>query len=69
MIDSDGNGLLSWDECYEIVESTLSVFRLAGEDETFMDNLCKFFTDYIFLLCGFDISLFKNKGVSKDCDS
>ena len=61
MIDTDGNGLLSWDEVYEICQSSLSLFQI-GEDTRFMDNLTAFFTDYIFEQCKFDIRQFKNKG-------
>ena len=63
MIDTDGNGLLSWEECHDIVQSTLKIFRQRdAQEDKFMDILCKFFTDFIFLVCGYDISVFKDFG-------
>jgi hypothetical protein len=66
MIDTDGNGLLSWEEVNEICQCCLQVFNVDTEDTEFVDNLSYFFTDYIFGLCGFDTSVFKVKGMRAD---
>jgi hypothetical protein len=62
MIDSDGNGLLSWEEVNEICLSCLQIFNVDDDNTDFTDNLSYFFTDYIFELCGYDTMVFKNKG-------
>ena len=61
MIDTDGNGMLSWDEIYEICQDSLEMFCME-EDDKFINKLCKFFADYIFDKCGYDVSIFKDKG-------
>ena len=51
MIDTDGNGMLSWEEVNDICHASLEVFRTVGgnaDDNEFIDVLAKFFTDYIF---------------------
>ena len=66
MIDSDGNGLLSWEEVNEICLSCLQIFNVDENNTDFMDNLSNFFTDYIFELCGYDTAVFKTKGNRED---
>mmetsp|Transcript_25067 Transcript_25067/g.38903 ORF Transcript_25067/g.38903 Transcript_25067/m.38903 type:complete len:95 (+) Transcript_25067:426-710(+) len=65
MIDDNHNGLLSWDEIHEICVSSLQVFN-TGVNDNFVEQLSKFFTDYIFMKCGYNIKIFKNKGVPLD---
>ncbi len=47
MIDTDGNGLLSWDEVYELCQASLSIASTA-ENEEFINDMAKFFADFIF---------------------
>ncbi len=44
--DEDGNGLLSYEEIFNLAKVCLS--KYVKEDDDFMDMLCSFFTDLIF---------------------
>lgn len=57
MVDEDGNGMLSWEEIYNICQESLQVFK-GNRDSEFIDSLSKFFTDYIFGACGIDNTVF-----------
>ena len=57
MVDEDGNGMLSWEEIYNICQESLQVFK-GNKDSQFIDNLSKFFSDYIFGACGIDNTVF-----------
>jgi len=60
IIDKDENGMLSWEEIFGICKNSLAVFQ-TGEDTSFIDTLSKFFTDYIFQQCGYNLRQFKDQ--------
>lgn len=47
MIDSDGNGMLSWDEVFELCQASLKLFN-TGDNEEFIDDMSNFFANFIF---------------------
>ncbi|CDW90544.1 leucine rich repeat family protein [Stylonychia lemnae] len=52
IIDTDGNGMLSWDEVFELCQASLSDFS-TGENDKFIDEMACFFADYIFKCVGY----------------
>ena len=53
MIDTDGNGMLSWDECFELCQDSLGLCKTEEGDE-FVNEMSEFFADFIFETVGFD---------------
>lgn len=54
--DLDGNGMLSWDEIYDLARICLSRYITEnGEEDTFLNDLCHYFTRLIFSAVGIDI--------------
>eukprot|EP00347_Sterkiella_histriomuscorum_P002271 403368799 len=52
IIDTDGNGLLSWDEVFELCQASLQDFQ-TGSNDDFIDDQAKFFADFIFKSVGY----------------
>jgi len=53
IIDTDGNGLLSWDEVFELCQASLSDFG-TGENDSFIEDMARFFADFIFKSVNYD---------------
>ena len=56
MIDSDGNGMLSWEEVYDLCLASLNIFS-TGTNEDFIEDMAKYFSDFIFKVSN-DINTF-----------
>lgn len=54
MADEDGNGLLSWDEIYELCENCLKKF-IGEKDKDFLLRMAEFFAKFIFDTLGVDV--------------
>jgi hypothetical protein len=52
MIDTDGNGMLSWEEVFELCQASLNLFN-TGNNTDFIDDMAKFFADFIFKVRSF----------------
>ena len=47
MIDTDGNGMLSWEEVYDLCYASLNLFN-TGNNEEFITEMSTFFANFIF---------------------
>ena len=54
MADDDGNGLLSWDEIFNLCKNCLLKF-IGDADLKFLMSMSEFFTKFIFNCLGVDI--------------
>ena len=51
MIDTNGNGQLSWDECYQLCHASLDLFH-TNDNSEFIRDMSRFFADFIFKSVG-----------------
>ena len=52
IIDTDGNGMLSYDEVFDICASSFEKFSSKVHEDEFMHSLTEFFTNVIFRAVG-----------------
>ena len=60
LADQDGNYSLSYDEIFELAKDSIgSIFRFDEKkfnEDQFYDDLCEYFTKFIFEICKTDLS-------------
>ena len=62
-MDTDGNGVLSWDEISELSKFTLKKL-LPETDDDYLDDLSETFTKFVFEACGIEYNKAKESEIS-----
>jgi hypothetical protein len=62
-MDTDGNGVLSWDEIAELSKFTLQKL-LPESDDDYLEDLSETFTKFVFEACGIDYTVARESEIS-----